>query len=47
MDFPSVASIAPLSLVSSADLLRVHSNTVLRSLMKTIKGTSPKTAHTI
>ena len=39
---PSVVSVAPLSLVSSSDLLRVHSIPLSISLIKMIKITSPK-----
>ena len=40
---PSMESTAPPSLVSSANLLKVHSTPVPRSFMKTLKSTGPKT----
>jgi len=41
----SGVSTAPLSLVSSADLLRVHSVPLSRSLMKTLSSTHPSMDH--
>ena len=40
---PSVVSVAPLSLVSPSDLLRVHSIPLSISLIKMMKFTNPKT----
>ena len=39
---PSIVSVAPLYLVSSANLLRVHSIPLSQSLIKMSKNTSPK-----
>jgi len=40
---PSGMSAAPLSLVSSANLLRVHSISLSKSLMKMLNSTGPST----
>ena len=41
--FPSVVSSAPLSLVPSENVLRVHSISLSMSLIKVLKSTGPKT----